>query len=106
VLPLLELEQSNLAQTGGTTIPVEPKIDSEFLAILNAQIQMANIMAKHLVSTGDQMNEDYYAGNALPQDAAMNKILRYEKAAQKKYDWALQQLLASQQRRRNSQTPS
>ena len=106
VLPLLELEQRDWAQAGGNHNPCEPKIDREFLASLKYQIQITTTEADFLTSIGNEMNEDYYAGNALPRDAAMNKILRYEKAVQKKFDWALQNLLESQQRRKNSQATS
>jgi hypothetical protein len=55
------------------------------------------------LNVGAEVVEDYYAGHALPPEAAMNQILRYEKAAQKKFDWALQRLLESQERRRKAQ---
>ena len=35
----------------------------------------------------------------------MDQILRYDRALQKKFDWALQKLLESQQRRRKAQAP-
>jgi hypothetical protein len=35
----------------------------------------------------------------------MNKTFRYETAAQKKFDWALQKLVESQQGRRKAQAP-
>jgi hypothetical protein len=43
--------------------------------------------------------------HALPPEAAMNKTFRCEQAAQKKFDWALQKLLESQQGRRKAQAP-
>ena len=49
--------------------------------------------------------EDSYPTHALPPDSVVNDILRYETAAQKKFDWALQKLLESQQRRRKVQAP-
>jgi len=52
------------------------------------------------------MKDDYYAAHALPPEAAMNSILRCEKRAQKKLDWALQRLLESQRRRQKAQMPS
>jgi hypothetical protein len=55
------------------------------------------------MATEEEKREDFIAIRALPPDAIMNKILRYEKAAQKKYDWALQRLLQSQQRRQKAQ---
>jgi len=35
----------------------------------------------------------------------LDQILRYDKALQKKFDWAHQKLLESQQRRQKAQTP-
>lgn len=43
--------------------------------------------------------------HALPSDYVINDIFRYETAAQKKFDWALQKLLESQQRRQKAQAP-
>ena len=45
------------------------------------------------------MSEDYFAGHALPPEAAMNQILRYGKAAQKKLEWAYKMLIDLQNRR-------
>ena len=42
---------------------------------------------------------------AFPPEAAMNQIFRCEPAAQKEFNWALQKLLESQQRRRKAQAP-
>jgi hypothetical protein len=44
--------------------------------------------------------EDSYPMNALPPDSVINEVFRCETAAQKKFDWALQKLLESQQRQR------
>jgi hypothetical protein len=49
--------------------------------------------------------DDYHAARALPQEGDMDQILRYDRALQKKFDWALQKLLESQQRRRKAQAP-
>ena len=40
--------------------------------------------------------EDSCPTHALPSDSVVNDILRYEAAAEKKFDWALQKLLESQ----------
>jgi hypothetical protein len=45
---------------------------------------------------------DYDAARVLPREEDMDQLLRYDKALQKKYDWALQRLLESQQRRRKA----
>ena len=52
-----------------------------------------------------KMKADYDAARVLPQEDEMNQLLRYDRALQKKFDWALQKLLESQQRRRKAQAP-
>ena len=49
--------------------------------------------------------EDNQPTHALPPDSVVDDIFRYETAAQKKFDWALQKLLESQQRRRKAHAP-
>jgi hypothetical protein len=66
----------------------------------------AHSSAEGWSSCAQQLREDYYAMDALPSELALNKILQYETVAQKKFDWALQKLLESQQRRRKVQVPS
>jgi hypothetical protein len=53
-----------------------------------------------------KMKADYDAARVLPQEDEMNQLLRYDRALQKKFDWALQRLLESQQRRRKAQAPA
>ena len=84
----LGIAQRNLEPLYMVQIPTESVSDELFHNSLNV---------------GAEVVEDYYAGHALPPEAAMNQILRYEKAAQKKFDWALQRLLESQERRRKAQ---
>lgn len=40
-----------------------------------------------------------------PQEDDLDELLRYDKALQKKFDWAQQKLLESQQRRQKAQAP-
>jgi hypothetical protein len=103
VSPLLGLEQSSMAQGGERNGPIESKIDDSFLATLKYRRRMLDCDVELLMATEEEKREDFIAIRALPPDAIMNKILRYEKAAQKKYDWALQRLLQSQQRRQKAQ---
>ena len=56
--------------------------------------------------SGRYVEDDYVAENALPSEETLDQVLRYEKAVQKKLDWALQKLLESQQRRKNAELPS
>lgn len=107
VLPLLWMVGRNdMAQAEEAKGPTEPKIDDFFLFSLKAEIETCRHTVDFLTSTGDEMVEDHFAENALPPEQAMNKILRYEKAAQNKFDWALQRLLESQQRRQKAQAPA
>jgi hypothetical protein len=100
-LPLLRMVgQNDMAQAEEAKGPPEPAIDDFFLFSLKSEIDMRSDTVDFLVSTGDEMVENHFAECALPPEQAMNKILRYENAAQKKFDWALQRLLESQQRRR------
>jgi hypothetical protein len=106
LLPLLkdtyqvDLQQRNLARVEP---PPKPMIDDLFGNSLEWQSQVLQGVSSLLMSIGGEIVEDYYAGHALPPEAAMNQILRYENAAQKKFDWALQRLLESQQRRQEDQ---
>jgi hypothetical protein len=50
-----------------------------------------------------RMRPDYDAARAFPQEEDMDQILRYDRALQNKFDWALQRLLESQQRRQKAQ---
>jgi hypothetical protein len=51
---------------------------------------------------GEEELEDYHAAHALPSETDTNKILQYETAAQKRFDWAQQKVLESQRRRRKA----
>jgi hypothetical protein len=52
-----------------------------------------------------KMRADYDAARVLPREEDMDQLLRYDRALQKKFDWALHNLLESQQRRRKAQAP-
>ena len=54
---------------------------------------------------GERWKADYDAARALPAEEDMDQLLRYDRALQKQFDWALQKLLESQQRRRKAQAP-
>jgi hypothetical protein len=86
--------------------PTEPKIDDKFLPFLDWLSRMAHNCVDNWLSCGEEMIDDYHASKALPPELVMNQILRYEKAAQKKLDWALQRLLESQQRRQKAHAPA
>jgi hypothetical protein len=83
----------------------EPRIDDQFLFLLERQgklLEMALEGGRRMI---EEEGEDSSPTHALPPDSVVNDILRYETAAQKKFDWALQKLLESQQRRRKVQAP-
>ncbi|MGA3319113.1 MAG: hypothetical protein ABSC64_22070 [Candidatus Korobacteraceae bacterium] len=52
-----------------------------------------------------KMKADYDAARALPAEEDMDQLLRYDRALQKKLDWALQKLRESQERRQKAQAP-
>ena len=76
------------------------------LASLEEDLRIADKCVDYWFRIAEEMKKDYYAAHALPSEATMNSILRCERRAQKKLDWALQRLLESQRRRRKAQMPS
>ena len=92
----LKLERKDKAQV---------EIDDQFLASLDERLRKLDEAVSHWSLIAEVMKENYYAAHALPPEAAMNSILRCERRAQKKLDWALQRLLESQRRRQQAQKP-
>ena len=70
--------------------PTEPKIDDNFLALLGVQSWFIEGALDLRLRMGEEEVEDYNAMHALLPEDAINKIFRYEKAAQRKFEWALQ----------------
>jgi hypothetical protein len=105
VLPVIEKIQACVAQPEDGDSPAEPKIDDQFLPLLERQRELLEMALKERHRMTDEEVEDSYPTHALPPDSVMNDILRYETAAQKKFDWALQKLSESQERRRKAQEP-
>ena len=104
VLTVIKKMQS-VAQREGGNICAEPKIDDQFLLLLERQGELLEMALEERQRMTEKEFEDYHPMNALPPDSAINDIFRYETAAQKKFDWALQRLLESQQRRRKAPAP-
>ncbi len=105
IFPFLETQQ----QVRGfeeTLSSAKPKIDAQLIELLERLSVTLSEQATKIHSSWQLREEDYYAENALPPEAIMNKILRYERSVQRKLDWVLQKLSESQQRRKNSQAPS
>jgi hypothetical protein len=85
--------------------PAEPKIDDQFLPLLVRQGELLEMALENARRMAEEEAEDSFPINALPPDSVINDIFRYETAAQKQFDWALQKLLESQQRRRKAPAP-
>ncbi len=75
--------------------------ETKFADRLTASIQDAKIRLESAKVFVTKVTEKDIAAaaRALPEDSDMEQILRYDRALQKKYDWALQRLLESQDRR-------
>ena len=106
VLPLIEKMQACVAKLEGEIVPAAPKIDDQLLPLLERQRQLLEeaLKARHFMT--EKEFEDSRPTHALPSDSVLDNVLRYEAAAQKRFDWALQKLLESQERRRKAQTPA
>ena len=110
-LPILR--RFGMARAEQDPSPPQPDIDDQHSDI-DRSVQtidrwhkqlMISVIDVYVSEWQKELDEDYYSLHALPREAAMNKILRYERAAQKALDWALQRLLESQQRRQKAQMP-
>ena len=81
--------------------PSEVKVDDQFIASLEeAKAKLANSL---FFMSNEKQRHDYEAARVLPGEVEMDQILRYDRALQKKFDWALQKLLESQERRKKAQ---
>jgi hypothetical protein len=84
--------------------PNEAKLDDQFVTSLEvAKTELQRLVHYLLLQ---KKVDDHHAAHALPEEGNMDQILRYDRALQKKFDWALQRLLESQQRRRKAQAPA
>ena len=83
--------------------PSEVKLNDQFVASLDEAKAKLGWMFCSLMDK--KRHHDYEAARVLPREVEMDQILRYDRALQKKFDWALQRLLKSQQRRRKAQAP-
>jgi hypothetical protein len=84
-------------------ILAEPKIDNQFLLLLERCRKLLEMGLEGVPRKLEEELEDSLPTHALPSDSVVSDILRYETAAEKEFDWALQRLLESQQRRRKAQ---
>src|SRR5262249_15711265 len=81
----------------------DTKIGHEFFASLLWAIHKRRAIIRSAQQNFDKFWDDYRYGHAIPSEARMNQILRYERAAQKKFDWAYQRLMDLQLRRKENQ---
>ena len=88
--------------TENESIPDGATLD-QFVALLQQAKDDLTPWFSHLID--QKHRDDYEAARALPAEGDMDQLLRYDRALQKKFDWALQKLLESQQRRRKAQAP-
>ncbi len=105
VLTVMENTNASATQPEGGNIPAEPRIDDQFLPLLVRQGELLEIALRETHRTIEKEFEDSCPTHALPPDSVINDILRYETAAQKKFDWTLQKLREFQQRRQKAQSP-
>jgi hypothetical protein len=86
-------------------ILAEPKIDDQFLLLLERCRKLLEMALEGAPRMLEEKLDDSLPTHALPSDCVVNDILRYEAAAQKEFDWALQKLRESQERRQKAQAP-
>jgi len=91
-------------KTKNDSSPDEVKLDDEFITSLEAA--KAKIERAFLSLMDERRRDEYRAAHAFPGEGDMAQILRYDRALQKKFDWALQRLLESQARRKRAQPPA
>jgi hypothetical protein len=84
-------------------ILTEPKIDDQFLVLLERCRELLEMALEGVPRMLEEELENSFPTHALPSDSVVNDILRYEAAAEKRSDWALQKLLESQERRKKAQ---
>lgn len=107
ILPLLGAYPPALpSQTSGATqnsAPNDGKLSDQLIvSIQEARSRLLSDLGRQL---DVRMNGEYDTARFLPDESDLDQIVRYDRALQKKYDWALQKLLESQERRRKTQTP-
>lgn len=103
--PVIEKIQTYGAQPEDGIVPAQPKIDDQFLLSLVRHRELLEMALKETHRVTEEEFEDSLPTNALPPDSVINDIFRYEAAAQKRFDWALQKLRESQERRQKTQAP-
>jgi len=106
VLQEVELARQDAVLLEKSIAPAEVQIDEQSLARLKGRKQRLDDAAKDWGYLNKARYQDRIVGNSIAPAVDMDKILQYRKAAQKDFDWALQRLLESQQRRKNTEIPS
>ena len=103
VLPVIERIQACGAQPEDGNSLAQPKIDDQFLVLLERCRELLEMAPEGVPRMLEEELENSFPTHALPSDSVVNDILRYEAAAEKRFDWALQKLLESQERRKKAQ---
>jgi hypothetical protein len=103
VLTVMEETKVCGPQSEEGIILAEPKIDNQFLLLLERCRKLLEMALEGVPRWLEEELEDSRPMYALPSDSVVNDILRYETAAEKEFDWALQKLLESQERRKKAQ---
>jgi hypothetical protein len=86
-------------------ILAEPKIDSQFLLLLERCRKLLEMGLEDLPRRLEEELDDSLPTYDLPSGSVVSDILRYETAAEKEFDWALQKLRESQERRQKAEAP-
>ena len=105
VLAVIVGTRGCVTQPEDGNISAEPRIDDQFLRLLEKQKTFLEMVLENLRSFLEKEFEDSRPTYDLPSDSVIDNIFRYEAAAQKEFDWALQKLRESQERRQQAQAP-
>ncbi len=103
VLAVMEKTKVCGPQSEEGIILAEPKIDAQFLLLLERCRKLLEMALEEVPGMLEEELEDSRPTYALPSDSVVSDILRYETAAEKEFDWALQKLRESQERRQKAQ---
>ncbi len=98
--PVLELVCATLEARHLDTAP--DKIEASLKTCIEQKKEFSKLVSPLVIK---QALADFGAADALPAEADMNRILRCQKSAQKKLDWALERLLEFRRMRQKAQAP-
>jgi hypothetical protein len=99
VLPAIQGQRIANDMSKKNDSPTNVEVDNEFLNCMQDRKQLLESIVEGRALVANEKSSDQLAYQALPDQADMDKILRYENSAQKRLDWALQKLWECQRRR-------